>query len=643
MANRILILTDSIAAPAYAPRVVTLCAYLSAQGWDCHVFSDCEQGCQPFSAPFGTWHHTAYYQSGNVHVRYIADKLFGARERQFQRHIEQSVNVATFDIICCSTCYYFPLQTAQRLADKYGKPFIVDVRDIAEQWGNISYNTHSVGSSRLLNKVLHRLFTAVNLRARNRVLRAANEVVTVSPWHQDLLSQYNPHTHLIYNGFDAQQFKACDQASDSFVISYAGKIYDLDFRDPRLLFEALRQLIDERRIEPKHLSLIFHIDKASIPALREMIAGYGLEDISSVSGYIPPSEMLPLYYRSSVLLVLTCQSTPEGAHGIMGTKFYEALGVEKPVLCVRSDEECLAQVIRETNAGLAATTAEQVKAFLLDKYREWQKNGFTRQAVIKEQKQRFTRQYQTAQFAQLMDEAIRPQVSVIVPVYNAAYYLTECVNSLINQDTGSPLQIILVDDGSTDNSLAMIRLFADNYAANTHRQVLMLTQAHAGQSAARNLGMQHATGQYVCFVDADDWLEKDFVSTMLTAKSEVVQCGYKRVKNDGTVIQAKHPCHFYRFVSPCMRLYKREILSDMHFPEAMIYEDVIFSLNLWAKHPTHTILPYAGYNYRLNEASTTSRIDPAAQRKLYSALRATRAPRWLKLYTIIRLKIHFRK
>ena len=78
-----------------------------------------------------------------------------------------------------------------------------------------------------------------------------------------------------------------------------------------------------------------------------MIADYGLQNISSISGYIPPSELLPLYYRSSVLLVLTCQSTPKGAHGIMGTKFYEALGVEKPVLCVRSDEECLAEVIRD--------------------------------------------------------------------------------------------------------------------------------------------------------------------------------------------------------------------------------------------------------------------------------------------------------
>ena len=84
----------------------------------------------------------------------------------------------------------------------------------------------------------------------------------------------------------------------------------------------------------------------------------------------------------------------------MTTKFYEALGIEKPVLCVRSDEECLAEVIRMTNAGVAATTAEEVKAFILDKYSEWQAKGYTRQAV--KGKQDFSRQQQVQQFEQLI-------------------------------------------------------------------------------------------------------------------------------------------------------------------------------------------------------------------------------------------------
>lgn len=399
MSKRILILTDSIAPPAYAPRIVSLCRHLSDSGLEYIVFSDREQGVEPFSMPFGQWYQTAYYTDKNSR-KYLADKLFDARERQFEAYIEAQVDVRTFDAIFCSTCYYFPLQTTYRLARKYRKPFVVDIRDIAEQWGKIPYHTHAISSFRALNRGLHRLFTAWNLRKRNRVLVAANTVITISPWHQQVLSRYNPDTRLIYNGFDEREFYPSDIPTDTFLISYAGKIYNLLFRDPRLLFEALQQLLNELPGLAKDLRLRFHVDKGSIEPLRDMAAAYGLTPYCEVSGYIPKNELLPLLHRSSILLVLTCQSTPDGAHGIMGTKFYEALGVEKPVLCVRSDEECLEQVIRETQAGLAGKEVESVKHFISDQYREWCKNGFTRRQV--QHKDRFSRTAQSEQIAQIL-------------------------------------------------------------------------------------------------------------------------------------------------------------------------------------------------------------------------------------------------
>ena len=122
--------------------------------------------------------------------------------------------------------------------------------------------------------------------------------------------------------------------------------------------------------------------------------------------FVHITEIPQLLHQSSIILVASQKSSANGTHGIMTTKFFEALGVEKPVLCVPSDEECLAQVIQETNAGLAATNAEQICAFIDQKYREWKKNGFTRQAVNPEQKQRFTRQFQAQQFEQLFIQAI---------------------------------------------------------------------------------------------------------------------------------------------------------------------------------------------------------------------------------------------
>ena len=131
-----------------------------------------------------------------------------------------------------------------------------------------------------------------------------------------------------------------------------------------------------------------------------MVDQYDLADICDIDGYISRQEWLPLMHHSSILLVLTCLSTPEGSHGIMGTKFYEALGVEKPVLCVRSDEECLAHVIRQTNAGLAGTNVQEVAAFVLKQYHEWKEKGFTHQQV--QHKEIFSRNYQSSQIEALL-------------------------------------------------------------------------------------------------------------------------------------------------------------------------------------------------------------------------------------------------
>ena len=86
----------------------------------------------------------------------------------------------------------------------------------------------------------------------------------------------------------------------------------------------------------------------------------------------------------------------------MTTKFFEALGVEKPILCVRSDEECLAQVIQETESGLAATNVEEVKNFILYYYNQWQKQGYTHIKI--KGKEQFTRQNQAKQFEKIFNQ-----------------------------------------------------------------------------------------------------------------------------------------------------------------------------------------------------------------------------------------------
>lgn len=233
-----------------------------------------------------------------------------------------------------------------------------------------------------------------------------------------------------------------------------------------------------------------------------------------------------------------------------------------------------------------------------------------------------------------------------MPIYNTASYLSRCIESLVNQ-TYSDLQIIFIDDGSTDESGAI----ADEWQAKDPR-IEVYHQPNQGQSAARNAGLQHAKGEYIAFVDSDDYIDSNYFSTMLQAADDTTDCvqtGYRRVKQNGEMIKTYRPKHFYQYTSPCMRLY-RSAFFDQHqlrFPEGMIYEDVVFSIDLWLAHSVYKMMPYCGYNYTLNTTSTTSSKRPEAEKELYRQLKkrlrnATSLTDWLLLtYTILRLKIHF--
>lgn len=101
------------------------------------------------------------------------------------------------------------------------------------------------------------------------------------------------------------------------------------------------------------------------------------------------------------------------------------------------------------------------------------------------------------------------KVSIVIPIYNVEKFLSKCIESVINQSY-SNLEIILVDDGSADNS----GVICDNYSKQDSR-IKVIHKTNAGVSAARNAGIEAATGKYICFVDGDDYIMKDYVSYLL--------------------------------------------------------------------------------------------------------------------------------
>ena len=168
-------------------------------------------------------------------------------------------------------------------------------------------------------------------------------------------------------------------------------------------------------------------------------------------------------------------------------------------------------------------------------------------------------------------------VSIIVPVYNTAQYLPECIESIIGQ-TYENLEIFLVDDGSVDGSSEL----CDLYCEKDHR-IQVIHKKNSGVSDSRNLGIQKANGDYLMFVDSDDWLDKSMVEKMLfaakTFSADLVICGYYNVfstKRNSCSLPEKNYSEksflndfglFYRSAlinSPCNKLYRMDHIQQNH-------------------------------------------------------------------------------
>lgn len=122
---------------------------------------------------------------------------------------------------------------------------------------------------------------------------------------------------------------------------------------------------------------------------------------------------------------------------------------------------------------------------------------------------------------------ITPKISCIVPVYNVEKYLRRCVDSILNQ-TFTDFELILVDDGSLDNSPAI----CDEYAVKDSR-IKVIHKVNGGVSSARNVGLDVAKGEWICFVDSDDLIEADYMQKMYEAainnNSDFIMCGIQQI------------------------------------------------------------------------------------------------------------------
>lgn len=180
-----------------------------------------------------------------------------------------------------------------------------------------------------------------------------------------------------------------------------------------------------------------------------------------------------------------------------------------------------------------------------------------------------------------------PKVSVIVPIYNVEKYLEKCINSLLSQ-TLEDIQIILVNDGSKDNSGNI----AKEYEKNNKDRVIYVEKANGGLSDARNYGLKYATGNFIAFLDSDDYIEKNAYEEMynkaIEEDADYVECDFiwefpnkTRVDKQYPYKNKKEMLSFVRVVA-WNKLIKRQLITDnnLEFPKGLRYEDVEFTYKL---------------------------------------------------------------
>ena len=211
-------------------------------------------------------------------------------------------------------------------------------------------------------------------------------------------------------------------------------------------------------------------------------------------------------------------------------------------------------------------------------------------------------------------------ISVIVPIYNVEKYLPECIDSIINQ-TYKNIEILLINDGLTDNCDKI----CDEYSKKDER-IKVIHKENGGLSDARNCGIDIANGEYIAFVDSDDYLSEQFIEklyiSIIENNTKLSQCNFVKVTNNYVEIEKRgynekiktksgyemikdlYTNHWENIVA-WNKLYAKELFNDLRYPYGKIHEDEFITYQVLYKLDNVAIVEEYLYKYRQNENSIT--------------------------------------
>ncbi|MBO4699779.1 glycosyltransferase family 2 protein [bacterium] len=234
----------------------------------------------------------------------------------------------------------------------------------------------------------------------------------------------------------------------------------------------------------------------------------------------------------------------------------------------------------------------------------------------------------------------RPKISIIIPVYNVEKYLRECLDSCVNQ-TLEDIEIICVDDCSLDNSIKIL----EEYQAKDSRIKILRHEINKNLGAARNTGLANATGEYIWFVDSDDYIDTKACQILYDAIKEFnvdILCFTALQFSEQDSVQTFHYSSFFQGiqinkiyhpktnwkeiqfsnlnVSACMYLTKRAFIHNFGFRENVWHEDVDFTPILLVSANSFCFIPYSAYFRRRNPSSITQ--TAISQKRLEDLIKA---------------------
>lgn len=224
-------------------------------------------------------------------------------------------------------------------------------------------------------------------------------------------------------------------------------------------------------------------------------------------------------------------------------------------------------------------------------------------------------------------------VSIIIPIYNVEKYLKDCIDSVINQSYRE-IEIILVNDGSTDLSYEICLEYKKR-----DKRIKVINKPNGGLSTARNEGIERANGNYLVFIDSDDFVDNKMIETLMKAvkyyNAEIVCCNYDFVDENSNYIK-KHKIRvktnleytreeaqdllLYSDYFRCYawnKIYKKELFENVRYPDGKIYEDIYTTFRLFEKSKKIVFLKKSLYHYRVRINSITRNIN---KEKLYDIL-----------------------